>query len=243
MERNRNGYWMSPKFQFLSMCPGESDPGSVGGAGGGTGAPAGGDNGGAGDNNGGAGGDDNKGDAGKGDDLAAQLEQLKAELAKQKTALDKATHEAADNKRALGEAQKQLKAKMTQEEIDAANKKEAEEKAAQELENLRKEVAKAKNTKSVMGKLSVDEDTAGKIAESLTGCENIDNALLLIQQAWTAKEKALRMEFGKIPGPGAGGSSEEDAEEKAAIEKAKQLGKERSEINKSVTDALKGYMR
>ena len=51
------------------------------------------------------------------------------------------------------------------------------------------------------------------------------------------------MEFGKIPGPGAGGSSEEDAEEKAAIEKAKQLGKERSEINKSVTDALKGYMR
>lgn len=170
------------------------------------------------------------------DELKAQLEKLQQEMAKQKEALDKATKEA-------GDYRKQLKAKMTQEEIDAANKKEAEEKAAKELEDLRKKVAKAENTKSVMGKLSVDEDTAGKIAESLIGCENIENALLLIQQAWTAKEKALRIEFGKIPGPGQGGSSEEDAEEKAAIELAKKLGRERAETNKSVTEGLKGYIR
>ena len=168
--------------------------------------------------------------------LEAQLEQLKADLAKQKEALNKATKEA-------GDYRKQLQAKMTQEEIDAQNKKAAEEKAAEELEALRKKVAKAENTKSVMSKLGLKEEDAGAIAESLVGCENIENALLLIQKAWTAKEKALRLEFGKIPGPGAGGSSEEDAEEKAALEMARRLGKERGEQNKSVTEGLKGYIR
>ena len=200
--------------------------------------PAGNNPAGDGQNGDGAGGENNGGV-----DPAAQIEQLKADLARMKNALDKATHEAGDNKKALNEAQKQLKAKMTQEEIDAANKKEAEEKRDKELEDLRRKVAKAENTKSVMGKLSVDEETAGKIAESMTGCENIENALLLIQQAWTAKEKALRIEFGKIPGPGQGGSSEEDAEEKAAIELAKKLGRERADTNKSVSEGLKGYIR
>ena len=94
-----------------------------------------------------------------------------------------------------------------------------------------------------MANLGVDESTAEKIAESLIGCENSENALLLIKQAWDAREKALRIEFGKIPGPGAGGSSKEDEEEKAAIELGKRLGKERAEANKSVTEGLKGYIR
>ena len=218
-----------------------AEPGAGGGndpAGGGT-DPAGGNNPAGGndpagnDPKGGAGGE---GGAETAEALKAQIEQMKADLAKQKEALNKATHEAS-------EAKKSLKAKMTQEEIDAANKKEADEKAAQELENLRKEVSRAKNTKSVMGKLNVDEETAGKIAESLMGCENIDNALLLIQRAWTAKEKALRIEFGKIPGPGQGGGSEEDAAEKAAIELGKKLGRERADANKSVAEVLKGYIR
>lgn len=168
--------------------------------------------------------------------LAAQLEQMKADMAKQKEALDRATSEA-------GKYRKELQKRQTQEEIDANAKAEAAEKAAQELEELRKKVAKAENTKSVMSKLGLGEEDAGKIAESMVGCENIDNALLLIQKSWAAKEKALRLEFGKIPGPGAGGSSEEDAEEKAAIELARKLGKERSDSNKSVVDGLKGYIR
>ena len=195
--------------------------------------PAGGDAGQNGAGNEGDGGD-NKNDPAK--DLAAQIEQLNSDMAKQKQALDAATSEAAKYK-------KELRTKQTQEEIDAANKKEAEEKQAAHLAELEKKVAKAENTKNVMGKLSVDEETAGKIAESLIGCENVENALLLIKQAWDAKEKALRIEFGKIPGPGAGGSSEEDAAEKAAIELAKRLGKERSEANKAVAEGLKGYIR
>ena len=223
MFKNRNGYWMSPKFMFL-MSP--DDGGSAGGDGG--------NDGGAGDN--GAGGESNP--AGKDPRMAleAQIEQLKADMAKQKAALDAATKEAAGYKR-------DLRAKQTQEEIDAANKKEAEEKAAKELEELRKEVARAKSTKSVMSKLGVDEDAAGKIAECMAGCEDIENALLLVRQAWEAREKALRLEFGKIPGPGAGGSNEEDAEEKAALEIAKRFGKNRAEANKSVTEGLKGYIR
>ena len=189
---------------------------------------------------GGEGGEGNKDDQGnQGLDakaLQAQIEQMKADLAKQKQALDAATKEAAGYKR-------DLRAKQTQEEIDAANKKEAEERREQEFQELQKKVAKAENTKSVMSKLGLKEEDAGAIAESLVGCENIENALLLIQKAWTAKEKALRLEFGKIPGPGAGGSSEEDAEEKAALEMARRLGKERGEQNKSVTEGLKGYIR
>lgn len=179
--------------------------------------------------------EENKG----GDDakaLAAQIEQLKADLAKQKNALDAATSEA-------GKYRKELQKRQTQEEIDAAAKEEAAEKAAKELEELRRKVARAESTKAVMAKLNLGEDEAGKIAESMVGCENIENALLLIQKAWTAREKALKLEYGKIPGPGTGGSNEEDAEQKAAIERAKELGKARAESNRSVTEGLKGYIR
>lgn len=194
------------------------------------------------DANAGAGGDNNADNGGndKGKNelatLQQQLEQMKADMAKQKAALDAATKEAAGYKR-------DLRAKQTQEEIDAANKKEAEEKQAARLAELEKEVARTKSSKSVMAKLGVDEDAAGKIAECLVGCEDVDNALLLIQKAWEAKEKALRIEFGKIPGPGAGGSNEENSEEKAAIELARRLGRDRAESNKSITDGLKGYIR
>lgn len=231
MFRNRNGYWMSDKFSAL-FAP--DDGGGEGGAQAGSDSPADdGQNGGA----GGEGGDDGA------KDLNAQLEQMKADMARMKSALDKATHEASENKKAYNESQKALKAKMTQEEIDAQNKKEAEDKTAKELEELRREVARAKSTKSVMSKLGIEEDEAGKIAECLSGCEDIENALLLIRKSWDAREKALKLEYGKIPGPGAGGSNNEDAEETAAIERAKALGRDRASADKSVTDALKGYMR
>ena len=175
--------------------------------------------------------------------LEQQLEQLKADLAKQKNALDKATSEANNYKKALREKDAELKTKLTAEEIAAKEKEEADRKAAERLQELEKEVAKAKSTKSVMSNLNLDEATAEKVAESLVGCENPENALLLLKQAWDAREKALRIEFGKIPGPGAGGSSKEDEEEKAAIELGRRLGKERAEANKSVTEGLKGYIR
>jgi len=234
MFRNRNGYWMGPSF-YKMFAP--DDGGGIGGGDGGSGTDGGDGGNDPGAGKGGDGGaDDGKGGADQKSSLEAQLEQLKADLAKQKAALDAATSEA-------GKYKKELRAKQTQEEIDAAQKKEAEEKAAKELEELRREVARAKSTKSVMSKLSVDEETAGKIAECMAGCENIEAALLEIQKVWTAKEKALKKEYGKIPCPGAGENGSEDAEEAAAIELAKKLGRERSASDKSVSDGLKGYIR
>ena len=234
MVRNRNGLWMDPRFALYAP----DDGGGAGGVGGDSAAGEGG-NAGAGDDTGAG----NHGDAGSqsgqgGDDaktLLAQIEQMKADMAKQKAALDKATKEA-------GDARKALKAKMTQEEIDAANKKEAEEAAANRLAELEREVARAKSTKSVMAKLGVDEESAGKIAECLAGCDDVDNALLLIQKQWEAKEKALKLEYGKIPGPGAGGSTE-DKEMQEAINLAKELGQRKAHNTSSVREQLKGLVR
>ena len=223
MLRNRNGYWMSPKW-FAVFAPDEG----------------GGENGGAGTEGGSesteeTGGDDD-GDEDPTAALNAEIARLKSDLAKQKSALDAATSEA-------GKYRKELKSKMTQEQIAESEKQEAAEKAAKELADLRKEVAKGKTIKSVMGKLGIGEEDAGELAEHLYGAENIETALLLIQKAWTAKEKALRLEFGKVPPPGAGGANGEDAEEMRALDMAKRMGQNRASNNKSVKDGLSGYMR
>lgn len=223
MLRNRNGYWMSPKW-FAMFAPDEG----------------GGENGGAGTEGGSESTEDAGGDEDGDEDptaaLNAEIARLKSDLAKQKSALDAATSEA-------GKYRKELKSKMTQEQIAESEKQEAAEKAAKELADLRKEVAKGKTVKSVMGKLGIGEEDAGELAEHLYGAENIETALLLIQKAWTAKEKALRLEFGKVPPPGAGGANGEDAEEQRALEMAKRMGQNRASNNKSVKDGLSGYMR
>ena len=167
--------------------------------------------------------------------LKAKIAQLEQNYAKEKAAKDKAMSEASTAKKAL-------KARMTQEEIDAASKQEEQEKAAAHVAELEKKVARIETAKSVMGNLGVNEVTAGEIAESLIGCENVENALLLIRQAWDAKEKALRAEFGKIPPPGAGGGSE-DREKQAAMAFAKEYGQQRAGNKQSVRDKLSGLIR
>lgn len=233
MFKNRNGYWMSPGFAAL-YAPDGGDGGAGDGASAGdagavdTGASADGENGGKqGDDDAGAGKDSSE-------DLNAQIAKLQAEMAKQKAALDKATKEA-------GDARKQLKAKMTQEEIDAAAKQEAEEKAAKELDELRREVAKGKTVKTVMGKLGLDEESAGNLADHLYGAADIDNALLEIQKAWQNREAALRKEFGRVTGPGAGADS--NSPEALAIKRAAEVGKARNASNEQAQKALNAYIR
>ena len=94
-----------------------------------------------------------------------------------------------------------------------------------------------------MAKLGTDEEVSGKISEYLYGAEDIENALTEIQRAWAAKEKKLRLEFGKIPAPGAGGANGEDEGMRKAIELAKELGRERAGSGKSIKETLRGYMR
>jgi len=169
-------------------------------------------------------------------DVSAELAKAKADYAKLKAALDKATKEA-------GDARKALRAKQTAEEIAAEEKKAQDEAQAKEIEELRREVARAKTVKNVMAKLGTDEEVSGKISECLYGAEDIENALTEIQRAWVAKEKALRLEYGKVPPPGAGGANGEDAETQKAINLAKELGRERAESGKSVRERLGGYVR
>ena len=129
---------------------------------------------------------------------SAELAKIKADLAKAKAALDKATKEA-------GDAKKALRAKQTAEEAAAEEAKTQQEALMQELETLRKERAVAATTAKVLAIVN-DNTVAGQIAEYLYGAEDVDSALAAIQKAWTAREKALRLEFGKIPAPGVGGS-------------------------------------
>ena len=177
---------------------------------------------------------DNQGSDTSVEALTAKIARLEADAAKQKAALDKATHEAAESRKAL-------KAKMTQEEIDAQEKQEAAEKTAKELDDLRREVAKGKTVKSVMGKLGLDEEAAGNLADHLFGAADIDNALLEIQKAWQAKEKALRLEFGKIPGPGTGADS--NSPEAQAIRRAAEFGKAKNAVNEQAQKAMNAYIR
>ena len=129
---------------------------------------------------------------------SAEIARLKSELAKQKTALDKATKEAADNKRAL-------RAKQSAEEAAAEEAKTLQQSMMEELEQLRKEKAVAAATAKVVSFVG-DNEASARVAEYLYGAEDVDAALSEIQKAWTAKEKALRLEYGKIPAPGVGSS-------------------------------------
>lgn len=233
MFRNRNGYWMSPKW-FCLFYP--DDGAGIGGEGG---SGAGADGGNEGSDGAGGDGDGDSGENGNGeDDSASEIARLKAELAKQKKAIDDATKEAANYKR-------ELRKKQTAEEIAAEEKKTLDEQTKKEIEDLRREVARTKAVKSVMSRLGTDEDVSGKVAEYLYGAEDIDAALTEIQRAWAAKEKALKLEYGRVPPPGAGGANGEDAEEQKAIELAKKLGQSRAANNKSVMDGLSacGYIR
>lgn len=193
---------------------------------------------------GGEGGNQAQGNEGEtGGNLAEELERMKGELEKYKKAIDKATKEAADNKRALKEKEQALRSRQTAEEIAAEEKKAQDEQTAKEIDELRREVARTKAVKSVMSKLGTDEETSGKIAEYLYGAEDVDNALMEIQRAWTAREKALKLEYGKVPPPGAGGANGEDKETQEALRIAKELGQQKAQSATSVRDQLKGLVR
>ena len=129
-------------------------------------------------------------------DENAEIAKLKADLAKQKAALDKATKEA-------GDYRKQLRAKQSEEEIAAEEKRAQDEARDKELAELRKKFAVAETSKKVMSFVG-DEATANTVAEYLYGAEDVDAAIAAFNKAWTAKEKALRAEYGKIPPPGVG---------------------------------------
>ena len=130
-------------------------------------------------------------------DESALVAQLRADMAKMKAAMDKATKEA-------GDAKKALRAKQTAEEIAAEDQKAQAEARDKELNELRKKFAVMETSKSILVRIGGDETSASQIAEYLYGAADVDGAIGEIQKIIAAKEKALRLEYGKIPAPGAG---------------------------------------
>lgn len=118
------------------------------------------------------------------------------EVARLKAALDKATHEAA-------EAKRRLRASQTAEEQRAEEEREKQEAIQNELKELRKQTAVASISKRVMAFVN-DETVSTSIAEALYGAEDIDTAIDEFNRAWTAREKRLKLEYGRIPMPSAG---------------------------------------
>lgn len=129
---------------------------------------------------------------------SAELARMRAELTRVKAAMDKATKEAGDYK-------KQLRAKQTAEEAQAEAEKERQEALEKELNELRKASAVATTSKKVMTFIP-DEAVASNIAAALYGAADVDAAIDSIKKAWTSREKAIRIEFGRIPAPASGGS-------------------------------------
>lgn len=234
MYRNGCGYWMSPKF-FMHFAA-DSGAGTGGDAGSAGESADGGASEGASDGAEGAGNGADGEQVGEStpDSRDAEIARLKAEMAKQKNALDNATKEA-------GNLRKELRSKMTQEQLDAENKKEAEEAQKNRILELEKQVAKSSTVKGIMGKLGMDEESAGTLADALYGADDVDNVLLLIQKAWQARESALRKEFGKVTGPGAGADS--NSPEAQAIKRAAEFGKARNAQNEQAQKAMQAYMR
>lgn len=128
----------------------------------------------------------------------AELAKLRAEFARIKAANDKLSKENA-------EKTKQLRAKQSAEEVAAEEAKALQQSMQDELNQLRKEKAVAATTAKLVTVVG-DNEVATKVAEYLYGAEDVDAAITEISKAWTAKEKALRLEYGKIPAPSVGGS-------------------------------------
>ena len=126
-----------------------------------------------------------------------ELARVKAELAKMKAANDKLAKENA-------EKTKLIRAKQNADEIAAEEAKALQQSMKEELEQLRKEKAVAATTAKILPLVANDSAVAGQIAEYLYGAEDVESALAAIQKSWLAKEKALKLEYGKIQPPAAG---------------------------------------
>lgn len=119
------------------------------------------------------------------EELMEQLKQANADRDKYKSANDKLSKEAAENKRAL-------RAKQTAEEQEAEAKAEAERETQEELENLRKEL---NHNKAVNAYKSIPDD---KMVESLIDAvsDADHNAIANIMEKYaTAKVKEAQAEW------------------------------------------------
>lgn len=164
--------------------------------------------------------------------LKLDLPDNSAELARMKSALDKATSEAADYK-------KQLKGKLTEDEAAAAEREAKWAEMEAKLKELETEKTISTYKASYLAMPGFDEKLAEETAKALA--EGDMKAVFANQQkANAAYEKKLRAEMVKQdPKPdGAGGN---DQKKDTAVEFARSLGKQRADALKNANEGLKHY--
>lgn len=164
--------------------------------------------------------------------LKLDIPDSSAELARMKSALDKATSEAADYK-------KQLKGKLTEDEAAAAEREAKWAEMEAKLKELETEKTISTYKASYLAMPGFDEKLAEDTAKALAEGD-MKTVFANQQKASAAHEKKLRAEMVKSdPKPeGAGGGNEET---NTAVEFAKKLGKQRADALKSANEGLKNY--
>lgn len=164
--------------------------------------------------------------------LKLDLPDSSAELARMKSALDRATSEAADYK-------KQLKGKLTEDEAAAAEREAKWAEMEAKLKELETEKTISTYKASYLAMPGFDEKLAEDTAKALAEGD-MQKVFANQQKANAAYEKKLRSELVKQdPKPdGAGGG---DEKKDAAVELAKELGKQRADSLKAANEGLKHY--
>ena len=164
--------------------------------------------------------------------LKLDLPDNSAELARMKSALDKATSEAADYK-------KQLKGKLTEDEAAAAEREAKWAEMEAKLKELETEKTISTYKASYLAMPGFDEKLAEDTAKALAEGD-MKTVFANQQKANAAYEKKLRAEMVKQdPKPdGAGG---DDQKKDTAVEFARNLGKQRADALKSANEGLKNY--
>lgn len=165
--------------------------------------------------------------------LKLDLPDSSAEIARMKSALDKATSEAADYK-------KQLKGKLTEDEAAAAEReaKWAEMEAKLKALELEKTISTYKASYLAMNGYDekLAEDTAKALAEG-----DMAKVFANQQKANAAYEKKLRADLVKQdPKPDGAGNGNDTKD--PAVEYARKLGQQRAEANKAAAEGLKNYL-
>lgn len=127
-----------------------------------------------------------------------EFARIQAENARLKNKADALATENANQK-------KELRSYKSAEQIREDERREAEAAKDARLQELEKKIAISELSASIMP-MTNDDARAARIAECLHGAEDAASAVLEFRRLQEELEKRLRVEYGKIPAPGIGGS-------------------------------------
>ena len=135
-----------------------------------------------------------------------ELAKAKMDLARMKAALDRATKEAGDAKKAL--RAKQSADEVAEEEKRAAEeeKRAADEERDRKLAEYEKRFVVADTAKKVLAIIN-DEAIANNIADGIYGSDNVELVINSIRKLVSKITADLKAEYGKIPAPGVGSTT------------------------------------